>query len=44
MINSWNLKTGELYVSLKGHINEITKLALRNKNTLLSSSLDCELR
>ena len=44
MINSWNLKTGELYVTLKGHIKEITKLALRDKNTLLSSSLDGELR
>jgi WD40 repeat protein len=35
---------GDLLATLKGHIKEITHLDLRDNRTLISSSLDGELR
>ncbi len=35
---------GDLLATLKGHIMEITHLDLRDNRTLISSSLDAELR
>jgi len=43
-IYCWNIKSGEVLYSMKGHTKSITKLAMLNARVLLSASTDHTLR
>lgn len=40
LIKIWSLETGDLKFTLRGHVGNITDLAVNNSNTLLASSSD----
>jgi len=40
LVKIWSLKTGDLLFTLRGHVGNITDLAVNHSNTLLASSSD----
>lgn len=40
LIKIWSLETGDLKFTLRGHVGNITDLAVNDSNTLLASSSD----
>lgn len=40
LVKIWSLATGDLLFTLRGHVGNITDLAVNSSNTLLASSSD----